>query len=223
MPPLYHPVQQSPIPDASGIYKIVCITTGRFYIGSAIDLRQRYYSHVSLLRRSVHDNIILQRAWNKYGSDAFVFEVLELVLPISLIAREQYWFDKLKPFGKRGFNLDRVAGSRYGTKHSLKTREQMKISHLGQKPTEETIKKRLLTYPGRPMSPEERITASNAKASKMKALIVTSPDGEVQTIRGIKKFCKEQHLHSGHLTEVAKGKYLHHKGWKARYPEIDVS
>jgi len=53
----------------------------------------------------------LQAAWNKYGPDVFTFEVLEYVLPMSLTAREQYWFEKLKPFDKKGFNLDRVAGS----------------------------------------------------------------------------------------------------------------
>lgn len=39
-----------PIPRASGIYFIVCKATGRFYVGSAVNLHERRRSHWTALR-----------------------------------------------------------------------------------------------------------------------------------------------------------------------------
>ena len=119
----------SRIPKASGIYKIACIVTGKFYIGSTSNLYDRRKSHLSKLRRNEHGNPKLQAAWNKYGEASFTYDVLELVLPMSLTAREQYWIDKLKPL----FNLASVAGSRLGIKDSPETREKIRQSKLGRK------------------------------------------------------------------------------------------
>ena len=124
-------------PTASGIYRITCTITGKFYIGSAINLFIRWKNHRNELQRNEHGNQKLQRAWNKYGEQAFTFEVLELVLPMSLTAREQYWFSKLKPFGKRGFNIALIAGSQLGLKRSPKTCEKIGQAHRGSKHTPE--------------------------------------------------------------------------------------
>src|SRR5579859_5751742 len=102
----------SDIPNVSGIYRITCTTNGMFYIGSAVNLYRRWVTHRSDLRNNKHRNPKMQRAFNKYGEEAFAFEVLELVLlPEMLIAREQHYFDTMKPFGKRGYNIAKVAGS----------------------------------------------------------------------------------------------------------------
>src|SRR5689334_12150640 len=123
MTPLYHSIQ--PPPETSGIYRITCTVTGKFYIGSALNLYSRWANHFSSLRRNVHGNPKLQNAFNKYGEDAFAFDILELVLiPEMLTAREQHWFEKLNPFGENGFNIDRIAGSALGRKLSAEHREK---------------------------------------------------------------------------------------------------
>src|SRR5260370_36049823 len=100
--------RMSIIPAASsGIYRIVCVRTGKFYIGSSTNLPTRRYNHFRVLQRNKHHNRHMQRAWNKYGKDAFVFEVLELALIPFLLERQQYWLDTLKP----GFNMSPIAGS----------------------------------------------------------------------------------------------------------------
>src|SRR6266581_53602 len=119
------------IPPASGIYKITCTANNRIYIGSALNLRERRRAHFGALRRNEHINKHLQNAWNKYGEQAFIFEVLEYILPMSLTAREQYWFNKLKPFGRKGFNIAREAGSTLGYKDSPERIEQKRQSMLG--------------------------------------------------------------------------------------------
>jgi group I intron endonuclease len=121
------------IPFTGGIYQITCVTTGRFYIGSAKDLHNRHRQHFGDLQRGSHSNQKLQRAFNKYGIEAFTFTVLEYVLvPEMLTAREQFFFKKLNPFGPKGFNIAVTAGSQLGMKASPETIEKLRISHLGQ-------------------------------------------------------------------------------------------
>lgn len=142
------------IPTTSGVYKITCTANEKIYIGSAVNLRNRRRQHFNELRQNKHSNPKLQRAWNKYGEQAFIFEVLELVLPIFLTAREQYWFNKLKPFGRKGFNIAREAGSQLGFNHSPEARERIGRSQIGKKNTPETIEKIRQTQLGRKNTPE---------------------------------------------------------------------
>lgn len=81
-----------------GIYKIINIINGKFYLGSSKKIEYRWESeHKRQLNKGTHVNIILQRAWNKYGSDNFKMEILEIVEPEFLLKREQFYLDKLKP------------------------------------------------------------------------------------------------------------------------------
>jgi group I intron endonuclease len=59
------------------IYRITNMANGKYYIGSAESFARREWQHKYDLRRGVHKNPLLQAAWNKYGADMFVFEVLE--------------------------------------------------------------------------------------------------------------------------------------------------
>ncbi|SRR5216683_7072770 len=147
------------LPTSSGIYKITCTANKKVYIGSAVDLRRRKNEHFRALRQNRHHSLHLQRAWNKYGEAAFVFEVLEYVLPMSLTAREQFWLNKLKPFGRRGFNIAHEAGSQLGMKHTPETCEKVRQAHLGNKHclgrklSEETRRKIAQAHEGRPGHP----------------------------------------------------------------------
>lgn len=47
-----------------------------FYIGQSVDTRARWAAHRRNLRKGEHKNPIMQRAFDKYGTDAFSFEVL---------------------------------------------------------------------------------------------------------------------------------------------------
>lgn len=46
--------------------------------------------------------------------------------------------------------------------------------------------------------------------------IVTPPDGEEFEIINLKKFCRENNLRDGAMTDVANGTWTHHKKWKCR-------
>lgn len=59
-----------------GVYRIRNLVTGDFYIGSTRQFRRRFRQHRRELGLEVSTNLILQRAWCKYGSESFVFEPL---------------------------------------------------------------------------------------------------------------------------------------------------
>jgi len=205
MTPLYH----ENFPNVPGIYRITCTITGKCYIGSAVNLRQRRKTHFGSLQRGEHHNPKLQAAWKKYGYESFVFDILELVMiPDLLTAREQHYLDALKPFGERGFNLDPIAGSSLGVKYSQENCEHISIAKRG-KPN---------TNRGRKHDPEYCAQNRLAHAFQMRTLIVTDPNGVEYTVHGVKAFCKERGLNCTLLIRVANGVRPFHKGWTARYP-----
>ncbi len=157
------PPHSNPIPASSGIYKITCIANRKIYIGSAVNLRKRKHHHWRELRYNKHHNPILQSAWNKYGEQAFTFEVVELVLPLSLTAREQYWFNKLKPFYPKGFNIAPEAGSQLGIKFSPEAREKLSQSHIGQVAWNKGVKGQVAWNKGVKQTPEQIKKNSQAR------------------------------------------------------------
>jgi len=79
----------------SGVYKITNKVNGKFYVGSGKSVFNRWLNHASYLSRDVHTGYKLQRAFNKYGFEAFSFEILELHDVVNLHKREQYYLDTL--------------------------------------------------------------------------------------------------------------------------------
>lgn len=71
-----------------------------------------------------HHSILLQRAWLKYGKDAFEFLILEYVNDKNkLIEREQYWIDATGCVNPSlGYNTSAFAGSVLGVKHSAEAK-----------------------------------------------------------------------------------------------------
>jgi len=111
------------------IYKITNKITNDFYVGSAVNFNNRKWGHISSLRKNKHKNIFVQNSWNKYGEDAFIFEVIEVVdRKENLIIREQHWIDELQPT----FNFAKIAGSPLGVKHTEESRKNMSSAHKGQ-------------------------------------------------------------------------------------------
>lgn len=100
------------VPRSSGVYQICCIPTGKIYIGSAVDLRERWYEHRWSLRRGDHRNVYLQSAWDQYGETNFEFSILEFKETADLLRAEQAWIDRTGCTCRDiGFNIALIAGS----------------------------------------------------------------------------------------------------------------
>lgn len=105
--------------DCAGVYKITCVTTGKVYVGSAArSFRRRFQDHRYNLRAGTHHTIRLQRAYNKYGADAFSFEVILICRQDDVIVYEQIVIDAVRPT----LNSSPTAGSSRGVKHSVEMR-----------------------------------------------------------------------------------------------------
>jgi hypothetical protein len=79
-----------------GIYQIINKQTGCRYIGQSEIPNKRRTKHWTYLRGGYHGNPPLQQAYNKYGEDAFIFEMIEHCEPDQLLKREAYWISKYK-------------------------------------------------------------------------------------------------------------------------------
>lgn len=60
-----------------GVYSITNIKTGKVYIGSSKNINERWWRHKYDLKLNKHSNRHLQRSYNKYGENAFRFQVIE--------------------------------------------------------------------------------------------------------------------------------------------------
>src|SRR5271168_4369622 len=119
----------------SGIYQIRCIVNEKVYIGSAANFSMRWSLHRGCLNKGIHHSRPLQNAWLKHGADSFAFEILEIAPPLDLVRVEQEYLDRVKPFGRRGYNVCRVAGSCLGIKHSPETVAKRAAANRGKRRT----------------------------------------------------------------------------------------
>lgn len=113
----------------SGVYQIRNLKNGKKYIGSAVNFYKRWRVHRCHLRKGTHHNPHLQAAWDKYGEDAFVFEVLFESLKEEIIKVEQLYLDVEQP----EYNICPTAGNCLGVKRSDEFKQKCRENNLGKK------------------------------------------------------------------------------------------
>lgn len=112
----------------SGIYKIQSkIKPYKYYIGSSIDINNRWTEHLKKLRKNKHHSKKLQNHYNKYGESDLCFSFILGCDIEDLIKIEQFFIDLYKPF----FNVCPFAGNTLGRFHSEETKEKISKSKKG--------------------------------------------------------------------------------------------
>ena len=86
-----------------GIYGIHNLLTDTWYVGQSNNINRRLVQHQNELYKKEHHNKHLQRAYDKYGRDAFQFIVLEECSVELLNEREVYWIAEKDSFNN-GYN-----------------------------------------------------------------------------------------------------------------------
>lgn len=134
----------------SGIYAIKNTVNGKVYIGQSRRISNREYCHFHALEKGNHYNKHLQRSYNTYGRDTFVFEVIEWCDVSELDEREKYYIKKYDSMNiNKGYNneggggigkevSERVREAKrgannpmYGKKISDESKEKMRIASRG--------------------------------------------------------------------------------------------
>jgi group I intron endonuclease len=214
-------------PHASGVYQIRCIPTGKIYVGSAVNLFKRWEQHRRTLRKCKHRNHYLHHAWDKYGEQLFVFEILEFVDVSHLLEAEQDWINSTACVDNSiGFNIRDTAAS------SGSFRAQTWEGFIDPDGNEITImnlhdfcRERDLDFPSM-----HRLAKGKSKLKSYKGWThrnsvrqrdyikmydgFIGPDGiAVGTITNLAEFCREHGLDNTHMVAVMNGRICSHRGW----------
>ena len=205
----------------SGVYKISNPENGKFYIGSAADIRVRWQAHrYNLLVRKIV-NTHFSCALEKYRPENFIWKILEEIdlsgvedkkhKRLFLKYLEQHYLDTLMPWKPEiGYNHNKKA-----------------YSCLGRKQTGRAA-------PGLPRPYRQGVSIIQGGGSvkgegnaKSKWCLFTNPKGETFKVKGLNHFCEQNNLNRGAMAAVARGAYLSgtkfskfYRGWTVEYIEL---
>ena len=190
-----------------GIYAIQHLQSDWQYLGSAVNIAARWRLHRKQLREGKHHCAHLQRAWNKYGADAFAWTVVEACIPEVLLEREQHYLDTTP----HKYNSSPMARSPRGTKHRPEVVAAMRQRVLAAYENPEFAERHREAQRRRFEDPVQREAIKQRNSGVYR---VTRPDGEVLEVRGITQFCRAEGLSVTQMTALARGARLKpYRGW----------
>ena len=121
------------------IYKITNTVNGKAYIGQTVHdaVKGRINDH---LNRTANGSRLVKRSIEKYGKDAFTYEILhDGIIPEFLDTLEIEAIAKFNTIAPRGYNLER--GGNNGKTLSAETRRKISEAHKGKTLSAETRRK----------------------------------------------------------------------------------
>lgn len=181
-----------------GVYKITNIVNNKVYIGSSINMKKRSNEHFCMLKNGNHHSSKLQKAYNKYGKQSFIFELIEECDKNIITEREQYWLNELDSYNN-GYNCTlNVEKFMLGKKHSDETKNKMRKKHksfsiplenrrFGEKNSMYGVKRsdrirKILDKTGTKHSTESKKKMSNSRlcnTNSRKKIILSNLNGEI--------------------------------------------
>lgn len=112
----------------TGIYKIISKIDDRCYIGSSINIHNRWKEHTYDLKNNKHRNSKLQNFVNKHSLNNIQFIVIEECLQEELLIREQFYLDTTENL----FNISTNSSSpMLGRKHKQESLDIMSRNNKG--------------------------------------------------------------------------------------------
>lgn len=184
------------------IYRITNMANGKYYIGSADSFARREWQHKYDLKRGVHKNPRLQAAWNKYGEEMFVFEILqEIPEGESQLQIEDGYLKKC--VGQPDcYNINTGAElPRLGLKHTEESKLKTSLNRKGK-----TAGKNHYRY-GKQVSPDVREKIGAAQRGKSKGTgRKVSEEGRAKIRANIEAGRSHMHWLGRKHTEEAKAK-----------------
>jgi group I intron endonuclease len=186
----------------SGIYKITNTNNGKCYIGSSQNIEKRFRGHRYMLTCNSHHSRYFQNAWNKYGDERFMFEILEVVDDrAKLFEREQHYLDQFSREDKL-YNTYKVAGSSAGYKH-----------------TKEALKKISRAFKGKPKTEKHRLKLGHPGSKHFKARPIKGVEIEGSKVLKYSyvREAEKDGFHQAAISRVCTGQQKSHKGYTWEY------
>ena len=132
-----YPLAETALPKSNGVYAIVNVVNGNFYIGSAADKKRGFWGRFKGHRRDFKNgfknpdqpnsrkkskqNRRFQNAYNYHGKESFEIWILLLCDAEDCITWEQYYLDTYKP----EYNMCPIAGNVLGRPRSQEFKNNM--------------------------------------------------------------------------------------------------
>lgn len=217
-----------------GIYSITNIVNNKKYIGQSVDIYTRWRNHKSALKHNRHNNEHLQSAWNIYGAENFIFEILE-ICDFDMLDDAEQRYITLFDCMNNTYGYNRESGGHNNRSLSEKSKKKISDKHKGIKLTEEHKKKIGLAGKGRVLSESSRNKIREAitgikRSDETRKKISDSRSGENSWCRksiycieldksfsSIEDACNEYGLNSSSLCSHLKGRYQ----WSGKHPETN--
>ena len=209
-----------------GIYCIVNTIDGKRYIGSTKCFRIRFSKHKSDLRKKKHHSLLLQRSWDKHGSNSFEFKILEEIEDCSLYKkREQYYLDN----GPCEYNIEKIVNQgMLGKTHTEEAKALMSRVKKGtgcgfENPMFGKFKTLHHNF-GKKMPQNGKSGENHPNYGKLspnrKIVLQFSIDGVfIKEFLSIKDASIELDIHPKHLGACCNGKYKQAKGFIFKFKQ----
>lgn len=188
----------------SGIYKITNTIDGKVYIGQTVCFIRRANIHKSQLQQNKHGNHKLQNAVNKYGIDAFLFEVITVCNIHDLDRQETEYLACYVDNKKACYNHDFIP-----RKTSL---EKANLSEAIKRSWENDLERRK-NAAKKMLNTKNNNPTMYDNLKKIRKYI--DPTGQIHVVNDLKKFCESNDLSYEVMRKMSKGSYVSHKGWKS--------
>jgi group I intron endonuclease len=218
-----------------GVYAITNIINNKKYIGQSIDIYVRWRNHKSALKHNRHNNEHLQSAWNTYGEENFIFEILAICDVDKIDDIEQYYIALFNCMNN-AYGYNRESGGHNNRSLSEESRKKISDKHRGVKLTDEHKQKIGLAGKGRVLSEVSRDKIREAitgikRSDETRERITNSRKGENSWCRrsvycielnemfaSIENACQKYGFNSSSLCSHLQGRYK----WSGRHPETNA-
>mgnify|MGYP006935470146 CR=1 FL=1 len=151
------------IEGISGIYVIVNLINGKYYVGSSYNIIGKKYSrlfkHFQDLKYKNHGNSHLQRAYDIYGEVNFAYFIVEYVPKENLLAVEQTYLDAAKLDKENVYNTKFVAVNNGPIKELAKNK--ISSSLTGRKLSPAHLEKTIINNKSRTGIPRPEVAGEN--------------------------------------------------------------
>ena len=191
------------------IYKATNLVNGKVYIGQTVrSLDERMSEHLR------HSKTIFDKALKKYGISNFRVEIIDEAQSVDeLNAKERYWIDKYKSFGKNGYNMCEGGSNTIGYHHTDNAKTKMSIAKkqiyqgegnpfYGKCHTLESRAKMSKSRKGRIITPEWRKHISQSSNNKRKVRNIETKE----IFNSIKEAADKYGIAPTHITRVCRGR-----------------